>query len=128
MHLSGKNGNIPAYSINRVEGTSIYIRNLQPFTGGSDAYSVQFVTQQDRQTALEKARTINDTLIVGKLLVSPCKESIEATVKSITVKWNCQFVTYSLSAYMHVARIRTIGKNLLIDVVYTPTFNRIGMK
>ena len=41
--ISGKSGNIPAYAINQVEGTSLYIRNLQPFTGGRDAYSVKIV-------------------------------------------------------------------------------------
>ena len=31
--ISGKAGNIPAYAINQVEGSSVYIRNLSAFTG-----------------------------------------------------------------------------------------------
>src|SRR6266699_6198099 len=38
--LSGNAGNLPTLAINQVEGSSVYIRNLQPFTGGKDAYSV----------------------------------------------------------------------------------------
>ena len=37
---SGKAGNIPAYAIDRVEGSSVYIRNLSAFRGGRDGYSV----------------------------------------------------------------------------------------
>src|SRR6266567_4567884 len=46
--LSGNAGNLPTLAINQVEGSSVYIRNLQPFTGGKDAYSVSFVTPTDK--------------------------------------------------------------------------------
>ncbi len=45
---SGKAGDIPALDIDSVEGSSVYIRNLRPFTGGQDATSVKYVTPQDR--------------------------------------------------------------------------------
>ena len=40
--LSGKAGNIPAYTINQVEGSSVFIRNLTAFHGGRDSYSVKY--------------------------------------------------------------------------------------
>jgi hypothetical protein len=126
--IGGKNGNIPAYAINRVEGTSMYIRNLQSFTGGRDAYSVKVITSNDRNSALSKARTFLYSKIAGELLVNPCKEFSQATVKSIVVKWMCQPVTYSLPAYMRVVGIKVVGKNLLLDVVYRPRIVRVGRK
>jgi hypothetical protein len=54
--ISGSSGNIPAYAINQVEGSSVYIRNLSAFSGGHDSYSVQYVTAQDKQAALVSAR------------------------------------------------------------------------
>src|SRR6266567_6723309 len=74
--VSGKGGNIPAIAIDRVEGTSLYIRNLSAFTGGKDSYSVKFVTVQDQQTALLQARGILFVQIsaYGNRPHYPCKE------------------------------------------------------
>jgi hypothetical protein len=128
--ISGKQGNIPAYAINRVEGTSIYIRNLQPFTGGRDAYSVNIVTKQDKQTALQKARTILSPAFhpAIPLVVLSCHAVEHEVVKSITVNVACQYVTYSLPAYMTVTSVRVVGKNLFLDVFYRPRFTRVGQK
>src|SRR5258708_22227207 len=38
---AGAKGNIQALDINEVFGSSLYIRNLQSFTGGMDAFSVK---------------------------------------------------------------------------------------
>ena len=72
--LRGKYGNITAYAIIQVEGTSIYIRNLKPFTGGKDAYSVKVISSQDRQSALLKARSKLESLMLGfgYIRVHPC--------------------------------------------------------
>jgi hypothetical protein len=121
-------GNIAGYAINRVEGTSIYIRNLKPFTGGRDAYSEKVITSLDRQNGLAKARTFLFQRTIGKLLINPCKELSQATRAAITVTWRCQFVTYSLPAYMRVARVRVKGKYLFLDVVYRPLYIREGQK
>ena len=126
--ISGKQGNIPGYAINRVEGTSIYIRNLKPFTGGRDAYSVRIVTPLDRQNGLANARNFLLHRTMGKLLLNPCKEDSQATRAAIAVTWTCQFVTYSLPAYMRVARVRVTGKYLFLDVVYRPLYRREGQK
>ncbi len=110
---SGKSGNIPAYAVNQVVGSSIYIRNLSAFSGGHDAYTVMIVIQQDRQTAIDRARQKLTYLSTG--LHYPCDEAISGAV---TVAWHCQFVTYHIPAYMRVTGVRIQGKNLIVDVIF----------
>lgn len=117
--VSGKIGNIPAYAIDRVEGSSIYIRNPSSFTGGRNAHSVKLVTPQDRQTALEKARGVLKNRTTGKLLASPCKENVLNT-NSLSVKWTCQFFTYTVPSYMRVTNVRLVEKTVLVDFVFVP--------
>jgi hypothetical protein len=126
--VSGRNGNIPAHAINQVEGTSIYIRNVEPFTGGRDASVVKVITSQDEQTARNQARTILLHALSGKLMLHPCQEFVMRTGRSIGVSWTCQFATYTLPAYMQVTRARVEGEHLLIDVVYPSRSTRIGEK
>jgi Baseplate J-like protein len=114
--MSGSAGNIPAYAINRVEGSSVYIRNLSAFSGGRDAYSVKFVTAQDEQTAFVKARGVVALQVNG--LHYPCEESYLQNGLVNTVTWRCQFVTYHISASYHVTGVRISGKNLIIDVIF----------
>jgi|GraSoi2013_115cm_1033766.scaffolds.fasta_scaffold00730_12 Baseplate J-like protein len=109
--IPGTSGNIPALAIDTVEGSSVYIRNLVAFRGGSDAYSVKVVTAQDRQTALASARQHLAVLSAG--LHYPCSETITG---SVTVTWLCQFVIYRLPTYMHVTGVTIQGKNLLVAV------------
>src|SRR6266566_9176837 len=71
--MAGKAGNIPAYAIHQVVGSSVYVRNLAAFHGGRDSYSVKIVTTQDKQTALMTARNILALKING--LHYPCNES-----------------------------------------------------
>jgi len=109
--VSGQAGNIPALAVDTVEGSSLYIRNLAAFQGGRDAYSVKFVTSQDTQTALIKAR--------GALTIQsagwhyPCVERINGAV---SVVWRCQFVTYYIPAFYHVTGVKITGKNVLLAV------------
>jgi len=109
--IRGQSGNIPAYSINRVEGSSVYIRNLTAFQGGRDAYSVKYVTAPDRQAALDKAR--QHLAVVSAGLHYPCFERINGAVR---VTWLCQFLIYHIPAYMHVTGVRLQGKNLVLTV------------
>ena len=118
--VSGKRGNIPAYGVNTVINSSIYIRNLQRFTGGRDAYSVKIVTPQDRQTALEKARNILSTSYdppITQFLAYPCKEHVNNDNKHVKlyVNWACQFYTYSVSPIVHVVKVKLLGKTAIID-------------
>src|SRR6266700_395852 len=98
---SGKAGNIPALAVDTVEGSSVYVRNLAAFQGGSDAYSVKFVSAYDRQTALVKARQHLAVLSAG--LHYPCLERISGAVQ---VTWLCQFLIYHIPSYMHVTGVR----------------------
>ena len=109
--ISGKSGNIPAYAINRVEGSSVYVRNLAAFQGGRDAYSVKYVTAPDKQAALDKAR--QHLAVVSAGLHYPCFERINGAVR---VTWLCQFLIYHIPTYMHVTGVRIQGKNLLVTV------------
>jgi hypothetical protein len=45
--IRGSGGNFAAFAIDQVIGSSVYIRNLRPFTGGKDSYSVKYATIQD---------------------------------------------------------------------------------
>lgn len=110
--VSGKTGNIPAYAINQVEGSTIYLRNLAAFTGGQDAYAVTFVTPQDRSEALEKARQALLPLVRSGLLLQPCTETVAVTM----LTWHCQFVTYHVPSYMTVTGVQIQGKNLFVNV------------
>jgi Baseplate J-like protein len=119
----GKNGNMPALAINEVIGSSLYIRNLTPFIGGRDSYSVKFITPEDRALALTQAREHLTSVVSG--LHYPCSERISG---ALTVTWRCQFVTYHVPSYMQVLRVRLSGKNLLVDVAYTPPPVRVWAK
>jgi hypothetical protein len=115
-HLLTSGIDMSTFSINQVIGTSLYIRNLQAFTGGKPAYSKMIVTAQDK---LEGIRRAYDVLMSEALgLHYPCSEAI---TRVLTL--HCQFVTYNIPSYMHVIRVTIQGKNLLIKVwfVVRPT-------
>lgn len=114
-HLALPGTNLPTLAVNQVFGTSLYIRNLQPFTGGRPAYSVTFVTAQDKFIALYRARA---TLMhTSSGLHYPCAETVHS---NNTVIWRCQFITYLLPAWYHVTGVHLAGKNLLVDVWFIP--------
>ncbi len=115
--ISGRKGNIEVLDINNVEGSSVYIRNVRPFTGGQDAYSVKFVTQQDRQTAL--ARVLSDLpsqLSRVKAILKSCARNM-AFDKAAHGTWNCLFAAYPSFSYRSV---RLEGNSLLVTVIYRP--------
>ena len=116
--VSGKSGNIPAYQINQVEGSSVYVRNLTSFTGGKDSYSIPLQLPKDRQTALDTARFIlaPQTAKLRAFLAYPCNESTQIKNSVLRLFWMCQYVTFSIPSYMTATHIKLIGKNLLIDV------------
>jgi hypothetical protein len=116
--VSGKSGNIPAYAINQVEGSSVYIRNLTAFSGGHDTYTVMIVTSQDRQTTINRARQLLSVASTG--LHYPCVESWSLHLRTMTMAWRCQFVIYHIPVFYHVTRVRISGKNLLISVWFVP--------
>lgn len=107
---SGTNGNIPAYDIDSVVNTSIYIRNLTAFTGGKQGYSVTYTTLQDRQQALVKARAQLSRLIPQMMLYAPCTEFVNDAL----LMWVCQYVTYTPPVFFKIVGIEIKGKNLLL--------------
>jgi hypothetical protein len=114
--IPGKNGNLPAYAINSVIGSSVYIRNLSSFSGGHDSYSVKYVTAENKQTALIKARNQLAILAVG--LRYPCLENHFRNSTKMVLTWRCQFLTYHIPPYMHVSNVQLIGTNFLLSVWY----------
>jgi hypothetical protein len=123
---SGQSGNIVTLSIDRVEGTSLYIRNLNAFTGGKDSYSVKYATAQDKQAALLQARGI--LLSKSSGLHFPCAEAHSAAAHNLIITWRCQFIRYHIPSFYHVTGVRIIGKNLLLDVWFIPRPARIWVK
>ncbi len=116
---SGKGGNIPALDIDSVEGTSLYIRNLRPFTGGQDAYSVKFVTPGDKQTALGSARETLAAQVnrIKAILTNPCSESTAFGIM-LRVAWVCRFVAYPDLPGLHITGVKIEGKTLLVDFLF----------
>jgi hypothetical protein len=111
--ITGSSGNILAYSINQVEGSSVYIRNLSAFHGGRDSYSVKVVTAQDRQRAVQKTRSVLAQVSIG--LHYPCNDALNNGKQTINESWRCQFVTYRLPEFYHVTGIKLVGKNLILS-------------
>ncbi|SRR5260221_843532 len=126
--VHGKSGNFARLAINQVIGSSVYIRNLTAFSGGKDTYSVKFATAQDKQAAFITARNLLAVKAIG--LHYPCQEIVNnrTAMVNLIVTWRCQFVSYSAPSYMHVTRVKIIGKNLLLDVWFVVRPSRIWVK
>ena len=119
--ITGTSGNIAPLDIDSVEGTALYIRNLQPFTGGAQSYSVRVITAQDRQNALVQARASLFHQTLSGLLSRPCLEHVTGTT-SLHVAWMCQFVTYRVPALPHVRvqQVQVIGRTVFLTITYVP--------
>jgi hypothetical protein len=117
--------NLATLSVNQTIGTSLYVRNLQPFTGGHPAYSVKVVTEEDRQLAVFKTRNVLAMLSAG--LHYPCNDVLNIDKETISETWRCQFVTYHIADFYHVTGIRIIGKNLILSAwfVESPVYRPI---
>ena len=118
--------NLATLSINQTIGASLYVRNLQPFTGGRPAYSIKVITEEDRQLAVNKTRNILAMLSAG--LHYPCSDVLNIGQETVSESWQCQFVTYHLPSYMHVTGIQIQGKNLIVAVWYVVRPGRIWVK
>jgi hypothetical protein len=118
-HLLTTGINLSTLSIDEVIGTSLYIRNLDPFTGGRPAYSVKVITPQDKQAAFTTAHTLlaPQAARIRAILAKPCSESV-LWGTSVQLSWTCQFVAYPSMPGMQITAIRLRGKNLLVDVTF----------
>ncbi len=121
-HLLTSGINLSTLAIDQVVGTSLYVRNLSPFTGGRPAYTVKFITSNDRDMATSKARELvaSQKAQVPAFLVSPCKENQLRDVSKMVITWRCQFATYRVPSFMRVMAAHLIGKSFLVDVVFVP--------
>jgi len=124
-HLATPGTNLPAHAVNQVLGTYVYVRNLQPFSGGHPAYSVKYATEHDKLDALQRARSLLAAMVSG--LHYPCNETYGAATK-VEVTWRCQMLTYHISALYHITGVRIIGKNLLLTVWFIPRPAHIWVK
>lgn len=124
---AGTVGNLPAYAINSVIGSSVYIRNLTAFTGGRDAYSVRIVTAQDTQTAANTAHNLLATEVIG--LHYPCKEAVFVdTHENLYVTQHCQFVIYSTPSFLHVTSAKLIGNSVIVSGWFTARRKQIWVR
>jgi hypothetical protein len=114
--MTGTQGNIQALSIDQVYGTSLYIRNDQPFTGGDEFSSVAVITPQDRLRALVEARASLIEHTLDGMLYRPCSEKTTG-VQTVQVSWTCQFTTYAPVAGK-VVSAQVQGTDIVLDVVY----------
>ena len=120
--VGGSQGNIAAYGVDSVVGTSIYIRNTRPFRGGRNAYSTPFATQQDRLRAIAQARATLNQEAAG--LHYPCAE----TITSAVLTWHCQFITFRVPSYLRVVSVRIQGTSLVLEVVFVAPPRRAWAK
>jgi hypothetical protein len=114
--VPGRKGNIATLDINQVYGTSLYIRNLQAFTGGQEAHTVTFIMSQDRQNALSQARQFLIQHTLSELLQSPCRETVTGN-QPLSVTWTCQFVTYAAPPGK-VLHAEVAGKVVILDILF----------
>ncbi len=127
--IGGLLGNIQALDIDQVVGTSLYIRNLQDFTGGKESYQVRFITFQDRLAALARARQSLNHNISSGLLQAPCRESTDGD-RTIRVSWSCRFVTYEAPQLpgLKVLHVTVAGRVVVLDIVYVERPRRLTGK
>jgi len=118
-HLVAAGINMPRLDIDQVVGTSLYVRNLYPFTGGKPAYSVKVVTPHDKQAALSVAKVLvgAQQTRVAAILAKPCMESVLWSA-AVRLSWTCRFISYPHSPGMQITTIRLSGKNLFVDVTF----------
>ena len=125
----GRRGNLAALAINQVYGTSLYLRNLHPLTGGHDAVTRRVLTAQDRVTALAQAHTTLRAKLFNRLLYQPCLEHIVGTT-SLEVTWTCQLFTYTVPSLPHVRvlHVQVMGRIVSLTITYVPRPERLETK
>jgi len=127
---AGKSGDIPTLAINAVYGTALYIRNLSPFTGGTNTHSVTVQLPKDRLVALNTAQELVavQKARIQAFLARPCKVTILTSKALIRLSWECQYATYKVPSFMHVKAATLSGQNFLVDVVFIPPLKPMVMR
>jgi len=129
-HLLTLGINMSTLAINALIGSSLFIRNLSPFTGGHPAYSVTIQLSKDRQAAIDAARSLiaAQEAHIQVSLAEPCKESTLISQTLVRLAWSCQFATYKVPSHMRVLAVHLSGKSFLVDVVFVPRPERVWVK
>jgi hypothetical protein len=119
--IGGRKGNIATLDVNAVEGASLYIRNLRPFTGGQDAYTVKYITPQDKQEALAVG-TISLQAQEHRIKAILAHQSLDSVYHGATLRLTllCRFLAYPVLPGYRITGIRVEGRALLVNIVYTP--------
>ncbi|HVB21921.1 MAG TPA: hypothetical protein VNG51_08255, partial [Ktedonobacteraceae bacterium] len=88
----------------------------------ADAYSITIQLPKDRQTALDKARSLvaAQKAQISAILASPCGEIVNNQPAVIKLIVNCRFAVYHVPSYMRVIAVKLSGKNFLVDVSFMP--------
>lgn len=117
---AGTIGNVPTLAINAVYGTALYVRNLSPFSGGQNVYTITFTQPQDVSRAAAQARAVLNTQEAAQplTLAAPCAEALNATAQTVMLSWHCRFATYRVPAFMQVLSARLEGKRFIVTVTY----------
>ena len=121
-HLLTSGINMSTLSINEVIGSSLFIRNLSPFTGGHPAYSVTIQLPKDLETAIDTAKAFvaAQQFQIQAFLVRPCDETTFVLKTLIRLSLGCQFAVYKVPSYMRVTAAKLSGKDFLVDVAFIP--------
>jgi hypothetical protein len=127
---AGKLGNIQTLAVNAVYGTALYVRNLTPFTGGHDRYSVTFATTQDKNTAYITARNLLalQKAQIAAYLAKPCREDLLTASSKMVVSLACQFAFFKVPSYMRVVTAHLVGTSFLVDVVFVPRLRPVWFR
>jgi len=129
--ISGTGGDFATLSINAVTGSSVYIRNLTPFTGGSASRTVKFITSQDVRTATTTAKLAAlQAATIAALQFQPCRLVAMHTLVSVTVTATCPYVRVPWVALPsnRITGIRLRGHTLVLDVLVPPTPVRLPLR
>lgn len=114
----GQAGNVGELAVSSVYGTSLYIKNLIGFSGGSDATTEQYATEEDKQAALSSAlyRLKLETKRPDALLDGQCPEEVTSADLSLTVTWQCQFMCYEVPRGLRVLSAVRDGDRVKLEV------------
>ncbi len=111
--VAGQDGNIAPGSVKAIIESSLFVRNLTAFSGGADARTELIATDDDRQQALQSARSLLLAKISRQLLYERYRENVTVQDLAMRVAWSCEFVTYRVPSGLHVLSVQGIGKNTI---------------
>ncbi|MEO8954421.1 MAG: baseplate J/gp47 family protein [Ktedonobacteraceae bacterium] len=137
---AGQQGNIQALDVNSTASNSLFVKNLDPFTGGRSARDFTIVSKGDVQGIVttvtpgllhSEQAALSTQLIQGESLVSPsCTPSTkanhapgdEAQTVTVTVSETCSSIAYSQHELQRAGE-RILDKTLVVSLTH---FQQVG--